>query len=144
MEAKTTRSLLSHVLFVPFRGVAVAGNMSPLKWKRRAVWDNAERNKMVADLAEGLATNARKALRKLGVKFKDAKLPERVRQRVVILAETAEKARRLGKLLPAWVVQDAIPVDHEPEGWEEALMPLNIGNLDVSCHLVVSYSLFAL
>jgi len=107
------------VLFVPFCGGAVAGSMTPLKWKRLAVWDNAERNKTVADLAEGLATNARKALRKLGVKFKDAKLPDRVCQRVVIRAETAEQARRLGKLLPAWDLQDAIPVENEHEDLEE-------------------------
>jgi hypothetical protein len=47
----------SQVLFVPFRGVAVALDLPLLKWKRRAVWDNRQRNKLVA--APGAGTQPR-------------------------------------------------------------------------------------
>lgn len=105
------------VLFVPFRGEAVAANPSPLRWKRRAVWDNRERNRLVADVADGLAVAARKTLRKLGVKVGAVRLPDRVRQRVVVLAETAEHAWELEKLLPKWEVLEAVPVEDEHAGW---------------------------
>lgn len=102
---------------VPHRGVAVAGNVPLLKWKRRAVWDNAGRNKLVAGVAAGLARAARRALRELGVEVADVTLPGRPRQRVVVLTETAEHARRLTKLLPGWEVLDAVPVAGEEAGW---------------------------
>jgi len=40
------------VLFVPFRGVAVPEDVPLLRWKRRAVWENRQRNGLVADVAE--------------------------------------------------------------------------------------------
>lgn len=107
------------VLFVPHRGVAVAGNVPPLKWKRRAVWDNAGRNKLIAGVAAGLAKNARRTLRGLGVEVDGVKLPGRSRQRVVVLAETAEQARRLARLLPGWEVLAAVPVESEETGWNK-------------------------
>ncbi len=102
---------------VPHRGVAVVGNVPPLKWKRRAVWDNAGRNKLIAGVAAGLAKNARRTLRGLGVEVDGVKLPGRSRQRVVVLVETAEQAQRLARLLPGWEVLAAVPVESEEAGW---------------------------
>ena len=45
-------------------------------------------------------------------------LPGRAARRVVVLAETAEHARRLGDLLPGWAVLDAVPITGEDAGWE--------------------------
>jgi hypothetical protein len=97
--------------------VAVPKGVPLVEWKRRAVWANAGRNRLIAGVAAGLATTARKTLRELGVKSGDLQLPGRARQRVVVLAETAEQARRLGILLPGWEVLDAVPVENEYAGW---------------------------
>lgn len=105
------------VLFVPHRGVAVPETVPLVERKRRAVWADAGRNKAIAGVAAGLAKNARKTLRGLGVDVRNVNLPDRVRQRVVVLAETAEQARRLGTLLSGWEVLDAVPVESEYAGW---------------------------
>ena len=44
---------------------------------------------------------------------------DRVRQRVVILVEGVEHAERLERLLPAWEVRHAIPLEREPDDVEE-------------------------
>lgn len=107
------------VLFVPHRGVAAPEKVPLVERKRRAVWANAERNRLIAGVAAGLAKNARRTLRGLGVDVQDANLPDRVRQRVVVLAETVEQARRLANLLQGWEVLDAVPVESEYAGWDK-------------------------
>lgn len=105
------------VLFVPYPGVAVPQAVPPVERKRRAVWADAGRNKLIAGVAAGMARNARRTLRGLGVDVSDVNLPGRVRQRVVVLAEVAEQARRLKIFLPGWDVLDAVPVEGEYAGW---------------------------
>jgi len=109
--------MVTRVVFVPFTGQPVPSMRSLLKWKRRAVWDNAARNKLVASVAVGLSRKPRKKLRELGVRWKETKLPDRVR--VTILVESPEHAEWLWEWLPAWEVQHAIPVDYEPNDVEE-------------------------
>jgi hypothetical protein len=105
-----TQHVPTRALFVAFNGQPVAANAPLLAAKRLGVWGNVERNKLVTNVAAGMAQAARKTLRKLGASTKDVILPDRVRQRVVVLAETAEHARRLAKYLPTWEVLDAVPV----------------------------------
>ena len=104
--------MTSRVIFVPFTGQPVPRMGSPLKWKRRAMWDNAARNTLVASVAVGLSRKPRKKFRELGVRWKETELPDRVR--VTILVESPEHAEWLSELLPAWEVQHAIPIDYEP------------------------------
>ena len=111
------------VLFVPHRGVPAPQSVPAVERKRRAVWANAGRNKLIAGVAAGLARNARRTLRGLGVDVADVNLPDRVRQRVVVLAETAEQARRLKIFLPGWEVLDAVPVESEYAGWDKVPDP---------------------
>jgi hypothetical protein len=104
-----------HVLFVPFRGrFAHDGRLSPLKWKRRTVWDCAERNELVGRLGEDFATKPRTTCRQHGVAATMVTFPRRHRQRVVVLTEGAAHAQRLASLLPDWEVHDAVPVTYEP------------------------------
>lgn len=107
------------VLFVPFHGPAVPDTKSVRKWKQDAVWDNAGRNKLIATVAEKLARKPRKLIRGHGIETKAVHLPERVRQRVVILVENLEHARRLQRLLPAWDLWHAVPTECEPWDGEE-------------------------
>ena len=46
------------------------------------------------------------------MRWKETELPDRVR--VTILVESPEHAEWLSEFLPAWEVQDAIPVEYEP------------------------------
>jgi hypothetical protein len=105
------------VLLLPFRGGPAPGDVSLVERKRRMVWANMGRNKLIAELAVGMARNARRTLRGLGVDDADVNLIDRVRQRVVVLAETVEQARRLMIFLPGWEVLDAVPVEGEYAGW---------------------------
>ena len=107
------------VLFILHRSVPVPQSVPPAERKRLAVWANAGRNKLIAGVAAGLAKNARRTLRGLGVDAADVNLVDRVRQRVVVLAETAEQARRLKIFLPGWEVLDAVPIESEYAGWDE-------------------------
>lgn len=107
------------VLLVPFDGLAMPDTKSPLKWKREAIWGNAGRNELIAAVAEKLARKPRKVLRGYGIDAKGVQLLERVRQRVVILAEGVEHARRLQRLLPTWELWHAMPTEHEPWDGEE-------------------------
>lgn len=111
------------VLLVPFRGGPAPGDVSLVERKRRTVWCNVGRNKLIAGVAAGLVKNARRTLRGLGVDTQDANLPDRVRQRVVVLAETAEQARRLKIFLPSWELLDAVPVESEFAGWDKETDP---------------------
>jgi hypothetical protein len=107
------------VVLLPFNGLEVPNTKSVLKWKRDAIWDNAARNKLVAEVGEKLARRPRKLLREYGINPKAVHLPERVRQRVVILVENVEHARRLQELLPAWELWHAMPTEYEPWDGEE-------------------------
>lgn len=77
------------------------------------------RNRRIASLAADLAKNPHSTLRGHGVTAAQVKLPDRVRQRVAVLTETAEQARRLKQLLPTWEVLDMVPVEDEYAGWEK-------------------------
>ena len=103
------------VLFVPHHGAAAAEREPLREWKRRAVWGNAGRNELVAGVAAGLAERPVKTLRELGAGA-GVRLPGRAERRVVVLAETAEHARRLAELLPGWEVMDAIPTGRNTVG----------------------------
>lgn len=107
------------LLFVPHPGVPVPESVPPVERKRRRIWGNAGRNKLIASVAAGLAKNARRKLRGLGVDVADVNLVDRVRQRIVVLAETVEQARQLKIFLPGWEVLDAVPVESEYAGWEK-------------------------
>ena len=108
------------VLFVPFTGVPVPDNMALLKRKREALWNNVDRNKLLVEVAVEVSRKPRNVLRNYGVDAESVHLPpERVRQRVVILVEGVEHAERLKRLLPAWEVQHAIPLEREPDDVEE-------------------------
>ena len=107
------------VLFVPFRGSPASTAAAPLKRKREALWGNAERNEFVAGIANRVARKPRHLLRDLGVTSEAVRWPERVRQRVVILVEGVEHARRMQRLLPGWEVRHAVPVEREPDDVED-------------------------
>ena len=107
------------VMFVPFHGPAVPDTKSVRKWKHDAIWDNAARNKLVAEAAENLARKPRKVLCGYGIGPNAVHLPDRVRQRVVVLVENLEHARRLQRLLPAWDLWNAVPTECEPWDGEE-------------------------
>jgi hypothetical protein len=108
-----------HVMFLPCNGLEVPDTQSLLKWKHDAVWNNAARNKLVAEVAENLARKPKKVLREYGIGTKAFDLPDRVRQRVVILVENLENARRLQRLLPTWELWHAMPTEYEPWDGEE-------------------------
>lgn len=107
------------VLFVPFRGPKLPDKMKPLKRKRKAIWDNVRRNTLVVEVAERVARKPRKLLREYGTDPKAVCWADRVRQRVAILVEGIEHAERLRRMLPAWEMRDAIPIDREPDDVEE-------------------------
>lgn len=77
------------------------------------------RNRRIASLATDLAKNPYRTLRGLGLTAVQVKLPDRVRQRVAVLTETAERALQLKRFLPAWEVLDMVPVEDEYAGWEK-------------------------
>lgn len=107
------------VLFVPFRGPKLPDKMEPLKRKREAIWDNARRNTLVVEVAEKVARTPRKLLREFGMNGKTVRWADRVRQRVAILVEGIEHAERLRRMVPAWEMRDAIPIDRESDDAEE-------------------------
>ncbi len=110
---------ITQVFIAPFPGLVGQGR-TPLERKRRAIWANRERNRWVAGLARGLAAAPRKTLRGLGLSPRTVHLPVRTRQRVVVLAETAEHARNLEDHLPLWDALDAAPVTSPEAGWAAA------------------------
>jgi hypothetical protein len=96
------RSAMARVLFLPFNGFEVPEAKSPLKRKHDAIWDNAGRNMLIATVAEKLAQKPRKLIRGYGIDTEAVQLPNRVRQRVVILVENVEHARRLASSRGPW------------------------------------------
>jgi hypothetical protein len=108
------------MLFVPsYSGLVVPETKSVLTWKREAIWDNVRRNERIATVAEKLARKPRKVLREYGINPKGVHLPDRVRQRVVVLVENVEHAWRLQRLLPGWELWDAVPTECELWDGEE-------------------------
>lgn len=111
------------ILIVPYHGTLMSTNESLAVRKRLAVWRNSGRNELAAGLAVGLARRPKATLRGLGVDPERVKLPGRTDRRVVLLAETAEHAERLGELLPGWAVLTAVPVTGEDAGWGPEMNP---------------------
>ena len=126
----------SRVLFIAYRHQTISVGAKAFKRKRSQVWDNAERNDLIARTAENFAADARKTLRRCGATVDGVRFPAYgVRPRVVVLAETSYHARRLGTRLPRWEVRDAPPVVADYPWWDvdadpdEALPPGRIVTL---------------
>jgi hypothetical protein len=79
-----------------------------LIWKRRSIWHNPDRNAAIARLAEALAGGDLATLWTYGL-FLDGEddLGHGEKQRVVVLVESLEHGRELGRLLPGWRVLGA-------------------------------------
>ncbi len=67
-------------------------------WKQ-ALWQQPERNALIAPVAQACRDRDRRALRAAGLM-----LERRLGPRVCVLTESAEHAERLGELLPGWPV----------------------------------------
>lgn len=111
------------VIFVPCTGTTVPAGGTTLQRQWGAMSGDDGRNRRIASLAADLAKNPYRTLRRFGITPTEANLPDRVRQRVVVLSETAERARRLKQLLPTWEVLDMVPVEGEYAGWEREPAP---------------------
>ncbi len=81
---------------------------SRLTQKRERFWLNAARNKLVANMAVGLADNPDRALLEhMREHIVVGQLGTREDPRVAILVESAEHARELARLLPTWRIDTA-------------------------------------
>ena len=79
-----------------------------LVWKRRSIWHNTDRNAAIAQLVEALAGGDLATLWKFGLFLDDEDdLRHGEQQRVVVLVESLEHGRELGRLLPGWRVLGA-------------------------------------
>lgn len=105
------------VILIPFHGSDVPQSRTSVCRKRATFWENAERNRFIAKLAEPLAQNARRALRRLGVGGKHSRFPKGSPLRVVILTETADHAWALRDFLPNWPVRDGMPEMNDEAAW---------------------------
>jgi hypothetical protein len=76
--------------------------------KRSHYWRNIARNKLVAEVAEQFVSYPRQMLQAMPEKgLKLRQIASRKQLRVAVLAESAEHARELAKLLPTWRLQTA-------------------------------------
>jgi len=81
----------------------------PLDRKRRTLWHNAPRNRMVADIAAALTTGDREALWQHGLDLDGTPINLVSPARVTVLVESAEHGRELHMLLPGWTLLTAMP-----------------------------------
>jgi hypothetical protein len=79
-----------------------------LIWKRRSIWHNSDRNAAIARLAEALAGGDLATLWTYGLFLDDEDDPGHGEQeQVIVLVESLEHGRELGRLLPGWRVLGA-------------------------------------
>ena len=97
---------------IPYRcRERVGKDASPLTRKRRLIWDNRNRNKVIADFATHLHTG--RAASSTAVKQVRKHLDNQAAQ-CIILVEKPEHARQLSGVLPGWDV-----VTYSPDAVEE-------------------------
>jgi hypothetical protein len=81
-----------------------------LERKRRTLWSNLGRNKIIAAVAQALTRGRLKELCRLGVPLW---VRNRIRQypdrKIAVLVESTEHAQELAALLPGWMVRSAVP-----------------------------------
>ena len=79
--------------------------------KRKAIWHNTPRNRMVAEIAAALAADKQEALWKHGIGLENDQidLGAGTLARVAVPVEGPEHGRNLQKLLPGWPLLTAIP-----------------------------------
>lgn len=106
---------LADVIQIPFHGSDVPRSRTSVRRKRATFWENAARNRFIAELAEPLAQNARRTLRHLGVRH--GRFPKGSPLRVVILTETAAHAWALCNFLPSWPVLNGLPEMDDEAAW---------------------------
>jgi hypothetical protein len=80
---------------------------SPLERKRKAIWHNPLRNKLVADAATELGSGDRNALERLGLVSIASAVTDPLR--VVVLVESTEHAREFSRFLAESPIVDAVP-----------------------------------
>jgi hypothetical protein len=81
-----------------------------LERKRRTLWSNLGRNKVIATVAQALTHGGFKELRRFGVprwmRNRIRQFPDRM---IAVLVESTEHAQELAALLPGWMVRSAVP-----------------------------------
>jgi hypothetical protein len=92
---------------VPYRGTRLAAELSPAKVKEFGVWNNASRNRLIADVATALHAGIRRAVSGLLPKGLRRRLPPLAGRagagfRVAVVVENVEHGNRLLQLLPGW------------------------------------------
>ncbi|MGP0070009.1 MAG: hypothetical protein ACLQGP_41205 [Isosphaeraceae bacterium] len=94
-----------------------------LVWKRQSIWHNTDRNAAITRVTEALAGDDLATLWKYGLFLEDEDdLRHEEPRRVVVLVESLEHGRELGRLLPGWRLLQADEAclaesnGHEPAG----------------------------
>ena len=112
------------MLLVSLPTVAKSIKGHGLQYKRRTVWDNRTRNRLVARLANALLNNEMDQVRACGVNLDLEELLD-TNQRVAVLVESTSHAKELRSLLRDWPIFSMVPLELRQE---EKKIPNTPGN----------------
>jgi hypothetical protein len=99
-----------------------------LERKRAMVWHNPARNDFLARVSRAIGARDRTALRALGVRRRDLRLPAGTDPlRVIVLVESTEHGRWLSPLLPGWKMHDAVARSRSPATTPNGAIPCLVG-----------------
>jgi hypothetical protein len=102
---------LTRVILVPSPPCKVDRRSRGLQRKRRTVWRNKERNRLIADVALALGARNVRELHRLGVRLTHKDLPRG--GKLVIMVEGTEHGRQLLPLLPGWRLLHMVPGEED-------------------------------
>jgi hypothetical protein len=95
----------------------VRGRQTPAEIKRSQIWNNERRNRAIADIATGFADSRMELLWQHSLLLGEPALDDQRHPRdiVVILVDSVEHARQLGRRLPEWPILMSLPEDRRGE-----------------------------
>src|SRR5438045_3325089 len=94
----------NRVILMPSPPMMTSASWSALRRKRRTIWHNWMRNRLVARVAKASLAQDKQELRSLGIRWRDKQ--GIWTHRVVVLVESTEHAKEMSKLLRDWEVLD--------------------------------------
>jgi hypothetical protein len=108
------------VVFAKWTGQDRRDQRFGLEWKRTSIWQNADRNSAIIQIARALTSGDVQRLWAFGLlldKLPNAPLDTRSRK-VAIVVESVEHARELSPHLPGWRVVQADSTERRKPEWE--------------------------
>jgi hypothetical protein len=120
IHAVPSTAAVARVLMVESPALPTKVGGRGLGRKRRAVWGNRPRNRLVARVAQALCEGDVDTLRECGLELGEDELGGEGR-RVAVLVESTAHARELRSLLRGWPVYSVVPLEMRGHADEESL-----------------------